>query len=609
MSLALIQESAKEVRRLAVAGSPLAVGDFRIKKLIAPLEQAGAQVPVFGQVAKALSDLVNGTEAESATRLLALSTLLNAILYTQGQSGTAGDFSEIEVYATRGFSTWTSARALKPLITALTSSGGGRLEIVKSACERGAFNDLRLIDPAIQALGDTYPELAELVADKILPGYGPGIVPRLKAGFELKGKKSDARRLKVMHRLEPPGTLDLCKTALEEGTAEVKAAAIECLAQHEECLPLVMEQAKSKNKMLRATALEALAEHDRPEIVTLFTELIKGKTLELLAKPFRAVRNVQVLRSLLDEGKRVFEAMLQSEGQPNETLQRYSELLDCLELRKDPETEEFLLACFNQFGSKAAKKSATVGADLAGRLASLLYRIGSARAFAAVLEKRELLPLSAFNEVLRSALRSWPPEKVYNEFAPLLEKQKGAGKQKGEVIEHTLWAALEGDPLAFYEIGQPEADSEEAQALKKVIWDPRWLDAGIKADALVFVCCLARPGHSGTISYLLKLLETNKRAEVGMVIQGLARCQYPKLADVFMEQVGKRTKNAQYLSYDLQLLFQSARHLSPTDLPRLDAFAAKVDEKFVDHYMVALEPLRAVKQTTETASSENQKGT
>src|SRR6266478_9658274 len=179
MSIALIQESAKEVRRMAIAGSPLAVGDFRMKKLIAPLEQAGAKVPVFAQVAKAISDLVNGTEANSATRLLALSTLLNAILYTQGQTSAEGNFGELETLATNCSSTRTSARALKPLIAALTNAGGGRFEIIKAACDRGAFNDLRLIGPAILALGDNYPEMADLVAEKILPGYGPGIVPRL----------------------------------------------------------------------------------------------------------------------------------------------------------------------------------------------------------------------------------------------------------------------------------------------------------------------------------------------------------------------------------------------------------------------------------------------
>ena len=78
MSLALIEETAKEARRLAIAGSPLAVGDFRLKKLVPPLEQAGAKVPVFAQVAKAIGDLVNGTEAESARGLLNLTTQQSA---------------------------------------------------------------------------------------------------------------------------------------------------------------------------------------------------------------------------------------------------------------------------------------------------------------------------------------------------------------------------------------------------------------------------------------------------------------------------------------------------------------------------------------------------
>src|SRR5881394_185266 len=163
MSLALIQESAKEVRRLAIAGSPLAVGDFRLKKLIAPLEQAGAKVPVFAQVAKAVSELVNGTEADSASRLLGLSTLLNAILYTQGQTGADGDCREVEIFVTGCSSTTTTARVLKPLMEALTSAGGGRLEVVQAAVERGLFYDLRLIGPAIRALDDNFPELADLV--------------------------------------------------------------------------------------------------------------------------------------------------------------------------------------------------------------------------------------------------------------------------------------------------------------------------------------------------------------------------------------------------------------------------------------------------------------
>lgn len=597
MSLALIQESAKEVRRLAIAGSSLAVGDFRMKKLIAPLEQAGEKVSVFGQVAKAIGDLVNGTEADSATRLLALSTLLNAILYTQGQTSAEGNFHELEVCATNCSSTRTSARALKPLIAALTKAGGGRFEIVKAACDRGAFNDLRLIDPAIQALGDNYPEMGDLVAERILPSYGPGILPRLKANFDLKGKKQDARKLKVMHRLDPPGTLELCKSALEEGAPEVKAAAIACLGKHEECLPLVLEQANSKNKLVRAAALEALAEHDRPEIVKLFGELIKGNALDILARPFRTIRNRQVLNSLLDEGKRVFDLVLKVGA---EHISRFAEILECLKERNDSEIEQFLYTCFahcEKLGKLKVPKGSqftvnVTGDDLMDRLAWLLYEIGSHKALEAVLAKRDALPASTFTLVLRSALQTWSAEKVYQEFAPLMEHKKGPGKEKCEIIQHTIRTSCGGfvsgpDPMAGIQPG-----ASEAEKLTNVQWDPRWLDAAIKADQQVIVCSLARPGHTGTVKYLLNAIEAKGQSDTGLLIRALARCEYPKITDAFLALIAKKTKGARYLDYELQLLFDSARYLPAVDLPRLDAFAANLDEKFVDRYLEALAALR-----------------
>ncbi|HLX72781.1 MAG TPA: HEAT repeat domain-containing protein [Verrucomicrobiae bacterium] len=607
MSLALIQESAQETRRLAIAGSPLAVGDFRLKKLIAPLEQAGAKAPVFAQVAKAIGELVNGTEAESAGRLLTLSTLLNAILYTQGESGSTAGFGELEIYATKCSSTRTTARVLKPLVNALTSAGAGRFEIIKDACARNAFNDLRLIDPAIYALGDSYSELGDLVAEKILPGYGPGIVPRLKIGFDLKGKKHDARKLTVMHRLDPDGTLELCKTALDDGSPEVKAAAIACLGKHEECLPLVLEQANSKNKTLRAAALEALAEHDRPEVVKLFGDFIKGDALELLARPFRAIQSRLVLNSLLEEGKRVFELLLKGES---EQIPRFGGILDCVEQRKDAEVEEFLLDCFERSfklaNLKAAKTSPFNGLDVTVRLASLLSRIGSQKSLEALLGKRNELPTAAFTLVFDSALRAWPADKVYQEFQPLLGQTAGAGKEKSLVIQRYL-IRFSGNVVAseYYAV-----EAGEESRPKGVTLDPRWLDAAIKADLPAVVCHLAQPGNKAAISYLIKLIETKPKTDgakvtrvlvqSGTVVRALARCQYPTITDVFLKAIAERTKGAQHIDYDLQSLFQSASYLPPADLPKLDAFAASLDEKFVDQYLEALGPLRSMNQTNQS---------
>ena len=591
MSLALIQESAREVRRLSIAGSPLALGDFRLKKLIPPLEQAGANVPVFAQVARAIADLVNGKEAESAANLLNLSTLLNAILYTQGQSGAEGVCQELDTFSARYASTKTSSRVLKPLIEALTSTGGGRFETVKAAVERGAFTDLRLIEPSIRALDDTYPELADLVAEKVLPSYGPGIVPLLKQKLDLKGKKSDARRLIVLHQLDPAGTIELCKTALEDGSAEVKAAAIACLGKHEECLPLVLEQVNSKNKMLRAAALEALAQHDHPEVTRLFTELIKGKTLELLARPFRGMRNQLVFNSLLAEGRAIFGDLLKGE---NEKLTRFSQILDCLEKRKD--AEEFLLGSFDQCEKiarlKAPKNSQVEGLDVVHRLATLLYLLGSTKAYEAVLAKRQLLTPTSFGMVLRSALRAWPAEKIFQEFSPLLEEKKGAGKERREHLRQCFWAAVYRQSV----FTDDELDELDDPLSPQIEWDQRWLDAAIKADEPLIVCCLAKPGHKAAVSYLLKALEDKSNDHPDRVIEALSRCQYPNVTRAFLDAVARRTKGAKYLDYELHALFKSARHLPAADLPELDAFAAGLDEKFVDKYLEALEPLRMAGQ-------------
>lgn len=610
MSLALIQESAQEARRLAIAGSPLAVGDFRLKKLIAPLEQAGAKSPVFAQVAKAISELVNGTEAESASRLLTLSTLLNAILYTQGETGTAAAFSELELFATNCSSTRTTARTLKPLITALTQAGAGRSEVIKSACERGAFNDMRLIDPAIQALGDSYSEIADLVAEKILPGYGPGIVPRLKLGLDLKGKKHDARKLMVMHRLDSAGTLELCKTALDDGSPDVKAAAIMCLGKHEDCLSLVLEQANSKNKSLRAAALETLAGRDRPEITELFIKIIQGDALDLLIRPFRAIRNRHILNSLVEEGKKVFALILKGDS---EKIPRYTEILHCVEQRRDPEVEEFLLNCFESSGKltdvKAAKTSPITGGDVVVRLATLLSIIGSTKALEAILKKRDQLPSAAFTVIFGSALRIWPPEKVFQEFSPLLAQAKGAGKEKCQVIQDFL-APLRDIVFSPLNMAGHYLTESGEKLPNDLELDSRWLDASIKADLPLLVCNLARPNHPAGISYLVKLLELKPKGpgastaraigQSGLVIHALARCHYAAVTDVFLKTISDRMQGAQYIDFDLQRLLHSARYLPTADLPKLDAFAGKLDEKFVDHYLEALGPLREKNQPNQS---------
>src|SRR6185436_4159169 len=96
MSIPVLIEVYDEMRRLAIAGSAVAVGDFRLKKLIGPLEKSGEKAPVFAKVAQAVGAVVDGDDKTASMALLELTTLVNAILYTQGETGIAGEFKPLE---------------------------------------------------------------------------------------------------------------------------------------------------------------------------------------------------------------------------------------------------------------------------------------------------------------------------------------------------------------------------------------------------------------------------------------------------------------------------------------------------------------------------------
>src|SRR5688572_29437004 len=119
MSIPVLNQVYDEVRRLAIAGSVVAPGDFRLKKLHPALEATGKKAPVFAKVAESVNKLVDSTEKTSAESLLELSTLVNAIRYTQGETGIEGKLEPIETLNI-GQQIQASARVLKPLMEALT---------------------------------------------------------------------------------------------------------------------------------------------------------------------------------------------------------------------------------------------------------------------------------------------------------------------------------------------------------------------------------------------------------------------------------------------------------------------------------------------------------
>jgi hypothetical protein len=87
-----------------------------------------------------LEALIEPQDGKASDKLLELAGLVNAVLYTQGETGIKGDFKDIEPECL-DVNTDISFRRLKPVANALLNKGQGRLEIIREAQKEGIFSD------------------------------------------------------------------------------------------------------------------------------------------------------------------------------------------------------------------------------------------------------------------------------------------------------------------------------------------------------------------------------------------------------------------------------------------------------------------------------------
>lgn len=591
MSIPILTQVYDEVRRLSIAGSVVAPNDFRLRRLVAPLEQAGKKAPVFAKVAQAVVTLVEGDDRSSAESLLELSTLINAILRTQGETGLEGKLEPIDTIDFGLPLTQTSARVLKPLLEALTTTGSGRLEIIKDAHERGAFGDFRLIKAALSALDDSYTEIADFVNEHILPLYGKAILPELRARFDRKGRGGDVRRLALMHQLDPEGTREAVQQALEDGSKEVKVAAIGCLGGSQGDLAFLLDQAKSKVKDVREAALKGLVRSDSVDAVAALRVAFNGGDLELAVAPIQGSRNPEVLEFVLETATRQRDALLtgkeKDKKEVGKNVARLLSQLECLRGRDDADTEQFVLDCFARRAALAAVKGDPGGKDVQRRLVSIMAD-GSNRSRDALAGAHATLSEDDLSDAFQAACRAWPPRKVYDAFSPYLVVKSGEKTRKvdpatakraaitGVLCGNRAWRRMHFAPNGV-------ARDEFREKL-----DPKWLDVAVELKDFELAIALARPDHPAALKFLARGVEEMlKNATLPYdfphVLGAVVHLPHPAATDWVIAAINKcvTSSSIQGLYWLVRLIPDLPREA----VPKLDAFLATAPEKVIDQLL------------------------
>jgi hypothetical protein len=623
MSIAVLSQVYAEARRLAVAGSVVAKGDFRLRKLLPPLEQAGAQAPVFAKVAEAARAVVDGPEANSAEALLELTALASAVLYTQGETGLAGPLEPVPSSSLGGSTLQIPARELKPLLEALSGKGGGRYAPIKEAVEKGHFRDLRLIRPALAAIDDGYADVAELIAEKVLPHYGPAVLAELRATYDPAGAKGHPRRLKLMHRIDPAGTRELVKQALDKGSKDVKVTAIACLGAEPEDRDFLIDQATSKTQDVRGAAYQALARIDHPAAVAVLAKALQGKDLHLATSAIGDSKSPTLAGVLAAEIRTSVDAFvkLKDKKKASDAADRLTDLVNALPDATSKELDALLLDLFARRAELAKIKGTLYsGTDVVESVVSQMSDGSEAVRRKLVAAHAELEP-DQLEQAFEAARPYLSPVELYDTFGPYLSAAVGVRRKRGkDPVWEKADAILSGIDSDFYVYSwlnphdEDDDDTDDDSELDDEPvrerptpqpYDPRWLDLAVALKHTDAVQALAVPGHAGALAFAraefdAALKKAKQPGDVQDPLVTLLRVGHPDVEAAFFAGLAKRPKKVQY--YHFYWYTNMIPRLPASAVPRLEAELAAFPKDIAEHvgedWQKAIDKLKGKSEAT-----------
>ncbi len=590
MSIAILNDVYSELRRLAIAGSVVAPGDFRLKKLIEPLKISGDKAPIFNRVAECVEQVVNSTEKTAPSALLELGSLVGSILHTQGSTGIEGKLESLPASPMTMQRTQTSARMLKPLMEALTTTGSGRFEQIKSAHEMNLFNDLRLVRPALQAIDDSYAEIRDYVADKILPIYGRAILDELLATFDVKGKAGHGRRLKVIHKIAPAEARELVKRALDEGSKEVKLVAIECLGDSDDDLSYLLEQASARAKEVRAAALLSLSRLNAAEANAMLIKALDTKDIDLLIPAAQAVASPELIDGAFDRIVQDLAALLnlKDKAKQKTAVERLLSLLQIATSQLNGRSEKLLMEMFENSETLSAIKSDPGGGDLVEFAANRLSD-GSDGAVKYLIKQRDQVPSDCWYKLLQGARKSLSSADFFKIFSEYLEpkaKKKSPAEGRSETLVNLLV-----DRQHYYYFDLDPNDDTKLPPL-----DAKWLDLAIKLDLPELVCALAKLKNASLHKYLSTKWDAcsgQKRRESWQFVLAMLQSEHPDAEQIILNQVNA-DKDGKRNYYYGSIWARLCGRLSQSAIPELEAIIAdpKTNDRLGSELLEAIQTIR-----------------
>lgn len=298
MDLTPIYELRSRLRAAAIAGTELAAEDYRLKKALDNMKLLEKASPVFAKIGMLVRKLLVPDCQDRVGLLMEAISLTDAVLCTQGAMAVSGEMKDLENTNSKMHISNIPYSILHTLLDALQNSGQGRYSYVvdmhKNRLE--LFEDYRVKQAMVQALGATYAELADLVA-QWLKQEDVSVVPLLKEGFDKNGKKEMVRRIQVIEAICKDGENDFYLEQIPDSEKSIRNVLIFALRHSQENVDALIDLTRTEKGNCKKMAYWALACMEGETSETFWREYVKKKPLDAI--PYLQLSKADWARELI----------------------------------------------------------------------------------------------------------------------------------------------------------------------------------------------------------------------------------------------------------------------------------------------------------------------
>ncbi len=281
MDLTPVYELRSRLRATAIAGTELVSQDYRLKRALESMKPLEKASPVFAKIGMSVGKLLAPDCSDRAGTLMEAISWVEAVLCTQGAMAVSGELREIE-YTNDAMNILNIPYSvLHTLLDSLWNSGQGRYSYVLDMHKNHPelFEDYRVKNAMVQALGASYAELAEQVAEW-LKKDSKAVIPLLKSGFDKNGKKEMLRRVQVIEAISKDEENAFYLEQIPDSDKAVRGALIFALRHSQENVDVLMDLTRTEKGNCKKMAYWTMACMEGQKAEDFWREYVKKKPWE-----------------------------------------------------------------------------------------------------------------------------------------------------------------------------------------------------------------------------------------------------------------------------------------------------------------------------------------